>query len=168
VTTVVLETTKGDIVLEVHPEWSPKGAAHFLELVNAKFYDGAPWFRVMEGFVAQCGIAADPKLNEEWMQKTIEDEPVVQGNLAGYVAFGKTRDANSRSTHIFINMADNSKLDEQGFSCFAKVTGGMDVVAKLARVQFQDQQALSLPGGMEKFKAMFPNADYIKKAYVKK
>lgn len=169
VTKVVLETTKGNIVLEVHPDWSPLGAAHFLELVNLKFYDGAPWFRVIEGFVAQCGVSANPKLNEEWMQKTIQDEPVKQGNQAGYVAFGKSGAPNSRSTHIFINMADNTGgLDPQGFSCFAKVIEGMDVVAKLERVEYGDQQGLSMPGGMDKFKAMFPKADYIKKAYVKK
>jgi peptidyl-prolyl cis-trans isomerase A (cyclophilin A) len=169
VTTVVLETTKGNIVLEVHPDWSPLGVAHFLELVNKKFYDGAPWFRVMEGFVAQCGVAADPKMNEEWMEKTIQDEPVIQGNQEGYVAFGKSGAPNSRSTHIFINMADNTgSLDPQGFSCFAKVTEGMDVVAKLERVVFEDQPALARAGGMEAFKKMFPKGDYIKKAYVKK
>lgn len=169
VTKVVFETTKGNITLEVHPEWSPLGAAHFLELVNLKFYDGAPWFRVLEGFVAQCGVSADPKLNAEWMEKTIQDEPVVQSNQAGYVAFGKSGLPNSRSTHIFINMADNTgALDSQGFSCFAKVTEGMDVVAKLERVEYQDQQGLSMAGGMEAFKKMFPKADYIKKAYIKK
>lgn len=168
-TKVVLETTKGNIVLEVHPEWAPIGAAHFLELVNAKYYDGAPWFRVIDGFVAQCGIAADPVMTAKWQNKTIMDDPVVQGNKPGYVAFGKTGAPNSRSTHIFINYADNSmSLDPQGFACFAQVVEGMDVANKLFRAEFADQAALSAPGGLDAFRKMFPEADYIKKAYVRK
>lgn len=172
--TVVLETTKGNIELGIHKEWAPLGADHFIELVKAGFYDGAPWFRVMEGFVAQCGISANPKLNLEWGKKTIPGEPLVQGNQVGYVAFGMsglpdgTTDTNSRSTHIFINLADNSRgLDPQGFACFAQVTSGMDVAQKLFRCQYPDQGGLAAQGGLEKFKAMFPQADYIMKAYVK-
>jgi cyclophilin family peptidyl-prolyl cis-trans isomerase len=168
-TTVVLVTTKGDIEIEVHPEWSPLGAAHFLELVNAKFYDGAPWFRVLDGFVAQAGVAADPAMNSTWGPKTIQDEPVVQGNKPGYVAFGKSQMPNSRSTHIFINTNDNTgSLDPQGFACFAVVTSGMDNVMKLEKVEYADQGGLGAPGGMAAFKQAFPTADYITKAYVKK
>jgi cyclophilin family peptidyl-prolyl cis-trans isomerase len=179
---VVLETTKGNIELTVHDEWAPIGAKHFLELVDAKFYDGAPWFRVidvpadpadptkgMRPFVAQCGVAADPALNQAWAGKTIQDEPVVKGNLPGTVCFGKSRLPNSRSTHIFVNLGDNSKmLDPQGFACFAEVTSGMEVASKLSKAEFQDQGGLAQPGGLDAFKKMFPNADYITKAYVKK
>lgn len=166
--TVVLETTKGDIELEVHPAWSPLGVEHFLELVEAKFYDGAPWFRVIEGFVAQCGIAADPQLNAEWSEQTIADEPVVQGNAQGYVAFGKSSQPDSRSTHIYINYKDNSKaLDPQGFSCFAKVSAGMDVALELYKCQWDDQAGLALKGGMAAFARLYPEADYITRAYIK-
>lgn len=165
---VVMETTKGNIVLEVHKEWSPLGVAHFLELVKAKFYDGAPWFRVIDGFVAQCGIAADPALNAAWGEKTIQDEPVKQGNQPGYVAFGKSGAPNSRSTHIFINLADNTQaLDPQGFACFAKVIEGMDIALSLYKAEYQDQMGLAQPGGLDTFKQMYPQADYIKKAYVR-
>jgi cyclophilin family peptidyl-prolyl cis-trans isomerase len=168
VTEVVLETTNGNIVLAVHEEWAPLGAEHFLELVKAGFYDGAPWFRVIDGFVAQCGVAADPAMNDEWENKTIMDEPVVQGNQRGYVAFGKTQLPNSRSTHIFINYGDNSGgLDRQGFSCFAQVIEGMDVADSLTRVEFGNQAALAAPGGMEMFKSQHPGADYIERAYIR-
>jgi cyclophilin family peptidyl-prolyl cis-trans isomerase len=167
VTKVELNTTRGKIVLAVHPEWSPLGAAHFLELVKAGFYNGAPWFRVIDGFVAQCGVAASPEMNKKWMDKTIQDEPLVQGNKRGMVAFGKSGAPNSRSTHIFINLADNTKsLDPQGFSCFAEVISGMDVADKLTRCEYQDQGGLGAEGGMKSFKAMFPKADYIKTAKV--
>lgn len=167
--TVVLETTKGNIEIGLYRTWSPQGVDHFVELVNAGFYNGAPWFRVMEGFVAQAGIAADPKLNEQYQDKTIPDETLVKGNLPGYVAYGKTQMPNSRSTHFFINLVDNSGgLDPQGFACFGKVLVGMDVVQKLHRCVFENQGELSAAGGLAKFKAMFPEADYITKAYIKK
>lgn len=166
-TRVVFDTTKGDIVLEVHPDWAPVGAAHFLELVKAGFYDGAPWFRVIDGFVAQCGIAADPALNEAWQDKTILDEPVVQGNQPGFVAFGKSQLPNSRSTHIFINYGDNSRgLDPQGFSCFAEVVDGFEVARNLFRAEYNDQGGLAAPGGLAKFRQRFPEADFITRAYV--
>lgn len=164
---VVFETTKGDMVLEVHPEWSPLGAARFIELVNAGFYDGAPWFRVIDRFVAQCGISADPALNKEWDGKTIHDDPVVHGNHPGCVAFGKTSAPHSRSTHIFVNLVDNSsRLDYMGFACFARVSQGMEVAQQLTRCEYDDQYGLMQDGGLAKFKRMFPAADYIKRAYV--
>ena len=163
---VVLETTKGNIVIKLHPEWSPKGVEHFKELVNAGFYNGAPWFRVIDGFVAQTGVAADPRLNKSWEEKTIQDEPVVKGNIRGRVAYGQTGQPNSRSTHFFINYADNSRLDAQGFAAFGEVEEGMDVADKLTRCEYQRQDILAAEGGLAQFKKMFPNADYITKAYV--
>lgn len=166
--TVVFETTKGEIVIQLHPEWSPLGVVHFMELVNAGFYNGAPWFRVIDGFVAQCGVAADPNMNTKYGEKTINDEPVIQGNTRGMVAFGKSGAPNSRSTHIFVNLVDNSKgLDPQGFSCFGEVIKGMDVADKLTRCEYGDQMGLAAPGGLDKFKAQYPDADFIVKAYVK-
>lgn len=165
---VVFETTKGEMLLEVHPEWSPLGAAHFIELVKAGYYDGAPWFRVIDRFVAQCGIAADPKFNEEWSEKTIKDEPVVKGNQPGFIAFGKSSAPNSRSTHIYINLVDNSgRLDAHGFSAFARLAQGMEVAQKLYRCEYDDQFGLMQEGGLAKFKKIYPEADYITKAYVK-
>jgi cyclophilin family peptidyl-prolyl cis-trans isomerase len=122
----------------------------------------------MRPFVAQAGVAADPTMNATWSNKTIMDEPVKKGNAQGTVCFGKSSAPNSRSTHIFINLDDNSKvLDPQGFACFGEVTSGMDVASKLTKVEFQNQGALGQPGGMDMFKQQFPTADYITKAYVK-
>jgi peptidyl-prolyl cis-trans isomerase A (cyclophilin A) len=166
VTNVVFETTKGKLVLAVHADWAPVGAAHFLELVRDGFYNGAPWFRVIDGFVAQCGIAADPAVNDKWDNVNIQDDPVKQGNKRGFVAFGQTSLPNSRSTHIFINYGDNSRLDGMRFACFAEVVEGMDVADKFTRCEYQDQDMLSGPGGLDDFKRKFPSADFITKAYV--
>jgi cyclophilin family peptidyl-prolyl cis-trans isomerase len=163
---VVFETTKGNIVIELHPDWSPLGVEHFKKLVGQGFYDGAPWFRVIEGFVAQCGISANARLNEDHGERTIKDEPLKMGNLTGRVSFGRTGAPNSRSSHIFINYKDNSFLDSQGFPAFGQVVEGMDVAQALAKVEFEDQPTLASPAGMDIFREEFPQADYILKAYV--
>ena len=131
VQTVVLKTTKGDITIEVHPEWSPKGAERFLTLVGNGFYDGVKFFRVLDNFMAQTGINADPTVHAQWKDKNIMDDPVKKSNVRGYVTFAKTGAPNSRSTQFFINTANNQRLDRDGFAPFGKVTEGMDVVDSL-------------------------------------
>lgn len=170
---VLLETTAGDIVLEVHPEWAPIGSAHFIDLVERGFYDGAPWFRVIDNWVAQAGIAACEEDNKRWMEANIQDDPVVQGNQRGFVAYGMTDQPNSRSTHIYVNFADNSRLDPRGFACFAKVVEGMDVADSLYRIPDDvfaasgiDQDKLGTDEGFAQFQQLFPDADYICRASV--
>lgn len=165
---VVLETTKGDIVLDVREDWAPIGAARFLELVNAGYFDGAPWFRVISGFVAQCGIAADPEMTSNWQGRTIKDEPVVQGNTRGTLAFGKTGAPDSRSTHIFINYGDNTRLDPMGFSAFAEVAEGMDVADSLhVTGDGKVEQHLLSDRGIGYFSQVMPQGDVIRRAYVR-
>ena len=123
-----LETTKGDVLIEVHPEWAPQGAQRFRELVEAKFYDGCKFFRVLDGFMAQTGINGDPAIHAKWKDRNIQDDPVKQPNTRGYVTFAKSGLPNSRSTQFFINYDDNSRLDAQGFAPFGVVVTGMDDV----------------------------------------
>jgi len=166
VTTVVLETTKGEIVMEVHEDWAPLGAKHFLELVKDGYYDNTPFFRVIDGFVAQFGLSSNPELKAKWNENALSDDPVVQGNLLGYVAYAMAG-PNTRTTQLFINYGDNSPLDRQGFACFAKVTSGMDVVRQLFKCEWGDQQGLTTSEGLERFKQQFPQADFVKRAYIK-
>ncbi|HUG93196.1 MAG TPA: peptidylprolyl isomerase [Planctomycetaceae bacterium] len=127
---VKLVTSQGDVLIEVHPEWAPRGAARFRELVQAKFYDGCRFFRVLDGFMAQTGINGDPETNAKWRERRIEDDPVVRSNTRGHVTFA-TSGPDSRTTQFFINFGDNSQLDDMGFSPFGKVVEGMNVVDKL-------------------------------------
>jgi len=168
VTNVVLETSKGDIVIAVHKDWSPLGAAHYIDLVNASYYDGAPWFRVISGFMCQCGVAADPAMTAKWKDRTIQDEPVVKGNQRGFVSFGRSGMPNSRSTHFFINYADNSSLDSRGFPAFGEVIQGMEVADSLfvTGENPPDMQSQLTDQGVSYFKQMFPEGDVIKRAYV--
>ncbi len=122
-------TTKGDFVVEVTRSWSPLGADRFYNLVKYHFYDGGAFFRVLPGFVAQFGLSAKPEISRAWASATIKDDHVTQSNLEGYLTFA-TSGPNSRTTQLFINLANNQSLDGMGFSPFGKVIEGMDVVQK--------------------------------------
>ncbi|MDQ6759475.1 MAG: peptidylprolyl isomerase [Acidobacteriota bacterium] len=123
-------TTKGDFVVEVHRDWAPLGADRFFNLVKNGFFDDAHFFRVLPGFMAQFGISAKPAISKVWEPATIKDDPVTQSNKRGYVSFA-TSGPNTRTTQMFINFGDNSRLDGQGFSPFGMVVEGMNVVDKL-------------------------------------
>lgn len=170
---VRVETTKGPFVMEVVREWAPRGADRFHELVRTKFYDRARFFRVRSKFVAQFGISADPKANELWRQLKMPDDPVKQSNLRGFVAYASDGRA-SRTTQVFINLADNRKLDKTGFAPFGRVVEGMDVVDALYP-GYGEVQALGGSGpdaakletlGDEYATRSYPRLDQIKTARI--
>jgi peptidyl-prolyl cis-trans isomerase A (cyclophilin A) len=123
-------TTKGDFVVEVTRAWAPRGADRFYNLVKYHFFDGASFFRVMQGFVAQFGVSPRPDVTRAWENTTIPDDAVTQSNTRGTLTFA-TAGPNTRTTQIFINLGDNTSLDASGFSPFGKVISGMEVVDKL-------------------------------------
>jgi peptidyl-prolyl cis-trans isomerase A (cyclophilin A) len=124
------ETTAGNFTIKVTRAWSPNGADRFYNLVQHHFYDGAAFFRVLSGFMAQFGLSAYPEVNQAWQHANISDDPHVQSNHRGFVTFA-TAGPNTRTTQIFINFGNNEGLDRQGFTPFGVVTDGMDVVDKL-------------------------------------
>jgi peptidyl-prolyl cis-trans isomerase A (cyclophilin A) len=122
-------TTKGDFVVQVTRAWSPHGADRFYNLVKYHFYDGAAFFRVLPGFVAQFGISPRPEVSRVWLHAVIPDDRVTQSNTRGTLTFA-TGGPNTRTTQVFINLATNSRLNVMGFSPFGKVIEGMEVVDK--------------------------------------
>lgn len=151
----------GSFQIAIRPEWAPRGAQRFLELVNLRFYDRARFFRVVDGFAAQFGIAGDPEVQGLYREKKIKDDPVKQKNTRGRVTFA-TSGENSRTTQIFINLADNSYLDAKGFAPFAEVVNGMDVVEALySKYGEQPKQGLVQEKGNEYLDAEFPKLSYI-------
>jgi peptidyl-prolyl cis-trans isomerase A (cyclophilin A) len=167
------ETSKGDFVVEVTRAWAPNGADRFYNLVKAGYYDDVRFFRVLSGFMAQFGINGDPALNKVWQPARINDDPVKQGNKPGYVTFAKAPLPNSRTTQVFINYRDNSRLDADGFAAFGKVTTGMDVVDSLFAGYGEgapngngpDQSRLQGEGNAYLVKD-FPKLDFVKKATI--
>ncbi len=123
-------TTAGEFTIKVTRAWAPNGADRFYNLVRHHFYDGATFFRVLPGFMAQFGISAYPEVSKVWETANIKDDPIVQSNHRGFVSFA-TAGPNTRTTQVFINYGNNEALDRSGFSAFAVVTDGMDVVDKL-------------------------------------
>jgi peptidyl-prolyl cis-trans isomerase A (cyclophilin A) len=124
------DTSKGAFEIEVHRDWAPAGADRFYNLVKNGFFDNARFFRVVSGFMVQFGIHGDPNVSAQWRQARIPDDPVKQSNGRGMVTFA-TAGPNTRTTQVFINFADNARLDGMGFAPFGQVVSGMNVVDSL-------------------------------------
>ena len=169
---VRLETTKGPIVIEVVPEWAPRAAERFRELVRIGYYDDSRFFRVTERW-AQFGISGDAALAKKWREATFPDEAPGkrQSCLRGTVAFAFAV-PNGRGTQVFVNLADNARLDAQGFAPFGRVVEGMEVADALYRgygessgggIRAGKQQPL-FEGGNAWLDANFPMLDKLRRA----
>lgn len=162
-----VQTTKGpqEFIVDVHPDWSPNGAKRFGELVKAGFYDDSRFFRVIPGFMAQFGLSGDPARNNKW--DGIQDDPSKAGvsNKRGFVSFAKTGAPNSRTTQLFVNFGDNSRLDSMGFTPFGVIReGGMDAVDSIYAIQERpSQQDLKMKGNSY-IDDNFPQASTLTKA----
>ena len=126
---VTFQTSKGDFVVEARRAWAPHGVDRFHELVRMKYFDQGRFFRVVPGFIAQFGVHRDFNVHGKWREYFIVDDPPQLKNLRGTLAYAMSGPT-TRATEIFLNLADNKALDDQGFVPFAKVVQGMDVVDK--------------------------------------
>ena len=132
---VVLETSMGDITLELYPDKAPATVKNFLTYADEKFYDGTVFHRVISGFMIQGGgMTAD--MNEKPAHSPILNE-ADNGlkNDRGTIAMARTNDPNSATAQFFINAKDNTFLNFRsktiegyGYCVFGKVTKGLDVV----------------------------------------
>lgn len=128
---VAFETSKGRFIVQAYRAWAPIGVDRFYFLANNEFYDGVRFFRVLPNFVVQFGIHGDPKVSAAWKDRTIKDDPpLLQSNQAGFLTYA-TGGPNTRTTQLFINKRDNSRLDSLGFAPIGKVIDGMHVVEQL-------------------------------------
>lgn len=123
-------TTAGGFDIEVTRDWAPRGADRFYRLVRGGYYDGSKIFRVIPGYIAQFGIAADPAVAKVWRFAYMPDEPQRHPCARGVVAFAD-RAPNTRATQVFVNLVDNPALDTGEFAPFGRVVSGMDVVDRL-------------------------------------
>jgi len=169
---VNLDTSKGAVMVEIHRDWAPIGADHLYELVQARFYDGDRFFRVLRNFVVQFGLNGDPDMNSRWAHANLPDDPVKEHNVKGTLTFATAGPA-TRTTQLFINLKDNLELDSQGFAPFGKVVSGMDVVESLyagygegAPQGGGPDQGLIESRGNDYLTQHFPRLDYIKTATI--
>ena len=166
------ETSEGDFVVEARREWAPLGVDRFYNLVQNGFYDGTCFFRVISGFMAQFGIHGDPKVSAAWRQERIQDDPVKQSNTRGYISYAMAG-PNTRTTQLFINYADNSRLDQMGFAPIGRVVEGQAVVDRLyagygegaPKGKGPDQGRMQMEG-REYLTKNFPQLDCIKNATI--
>jgi peptidyl-prolyl cis-trans isomerase A (cyclophilin A) len=165
---VSFATTKGSFVVTVHRAWAPRGADRFYNLVQAHFFDGVTFFRVVKHFVVQFGISPDPKVSKAWQTANIKDDPVKAQNTPGTITFADAG-PNTRSTQVFVNLTINASLDTQGFAPFGRVTSGMNVVDKLyggyGEQPSQDQQQIATQGDAF-LRKTFPKLDHIRTARI--
>ena len=157
----------------MHRDWAPRGADRFYYLVQHGILDGERFFRVRANFIAQFGLNGDPAVIAAWKHRTIPDDSVRTSNLRGTVAYAMTG-PNTRTTQIYINLADNQRLDSQGFAPFAEITSGMDVADRLYSGYGENagggvragKQGLIEAGGNAYLTRAFPKLDYIERAVV--
>ena len=168
------ESTKGEFDVLVHRDWSPLAADRLYQMVKHEYFDYAIFYRVTADFVAQFG-SSNRLLKEQWMTYPVPDEPVVQPNLRGRLSFARAGKDN-RGSDLFINLADNTKLDTteylgvRGYPPLGEVTAGMEVVDKLYDVYGEDlmQEMDRMYTDRNGFMQAYPGLDYIKRAYLVK
>jgi len=169
--TVKLQTTKGVVLIDVTRAWAPLGADRFYTLVRRGFYDDVAFFRTIVGFMAQVGIHGDPSVNAVWSEAKFPDDPVTQSNTYGMVSFA-TAGPGTRTTQVFINYMDNSRLDGMGFAPFGlvrdmkvpeKFWGGYGEGAPMGKGPGQNRIQ---DEGNAYLRADFPKLDYIIKATI--
>jgi len=138
---VKLETSMGDITLELYPDKAPATVANFLEYVKAGFYNGTIFHRVINGFMIQGG-GLDAQMNKKPTRAPIKNE-ANNGltNDAYTIAMARTGDPDSATAQFFINVANNTALNHTaptprgwGYAVFGKVVKGKEVVDKIKAV----------------------------------
>jgi len=144
---VEVVTNEGTFKLELETKEAPLTVAHFLELVDAEFFDGLIFHRVIEGFMIQGGgYTPGFELRED--EKSVPNESGnAMSNTRGTIAMARTNDPHSANSQFFVNVADNARLDPQkdpvdgrwGYTVFGYVIEGMDVVDKIAAVDVGPQ-----------------------------
>lgn len=139
VPTVEMTTNQGKIVLELNASKAPKSVANFMQYAKDGFYNGTVFHRVIPGFMIQGG-GFDPKLNQKETRAPIENE-AKNGlkNARGTIAMARRNEPDSATAQFFINLVDNKNLDNPsfdgwGYAVFGKVTEGLDIVDKIAKL----------------------------------
>ena len=138
---VTLETNKGEIILELDVENAPKTVENFLKYVDADFFNGTIFHRVIPGFMVQGGGFTEEMKQLGTMSPIDNEADNGLSNLTGTIAMARTQDPNSATAQFFINHADNHFLDHTskttagwGYAVFGKVLEGIEVVNEIASI----------------------------------
>lgn len=141
---VKLNTSQGDIVLELYPDKAPRTVENFLQYVRDQHYDGTVFHRVISNFMIQGGgFTADLQQKPTRPPVALEATNGLT-NDRGAIAMARTSNPNSATSQFFINTVNNPNLnapkpDGYGYTVFGKVVAGMDVVDKIRAVPVGDR-----------------------------
>jgi cyclophilin family peptidyl-prolyl cis-trans isomerase len=130
---VEILTSEGPLTVRMRRHWSPAGVDRVWHLVDNNFYAGARIYRVVPGFVAQWGYSGEPVRDSVWRDHPVEDEPVVASNLRGVISFARGG-PETRSHQLFVNLVDNTRLDDAagngvvGYPPLGEVEAGLEVI----------------------------------------
>ncbi len=135
---VIIQTSMGDITVELFKDKAPKSVENFLSYVQSGFYEGTIFHRVIKGFMIQGG-GFNPDMTRKPTLPPIPNEAKNgQRNSRGTIAMARTSDINSATSQFFINTVDNAGLNHRGdapadygYAVFGKVTKGMNVVDQI-------------------------------------
>jgi cyclophilin family peptidyl-prolyl cis-trans isomerase len=139
---IQFDTSHGSFTVELNPKEAPVSVENFLAYVDAGFFDGTIFHRIMPGFVIQGG-GLTPDFRQKQTRAPIRNE-ATNGlkNLRGTLSMARTSDINSATSQFFVNLQDNDFLDNKGtspdrygYAVFGRVTSGMDVIDAIARVR---------------------------------
>ncbi len=145
---VKIQTSMGNIVIELDAEQAPITVKNFLGYVSSGFYDGLIFHRVIKGFMIQGG-GFSPDMNQKKTNASIKIESANGlSNDRGTIAMARTNVPDSATSQFFINHVDNDFLNytgpaNPGYAVFGKVIEGMDVVDKIASVQTTRRNGMS-------------------------
>lgn len=137
---VKLQTSMGDIVIELNRQAAPVTVKNFLGYVEAGFYDGTIFHRVIQGFMIQGGGFTKQMIQKKTRNPIINEAEHALSNKRGTISMARGPEPNSATCQFFINHRDNDFLDyidesKPGYAAFGKVTEGMDVVDTIASVK---------------------------------
>jgi len=138
---VKLETSMGDIVIELDRDKAPKSVENFVQYVKAGHYNGTIFHRVIPTFMIQGGGMTDKMVEKPTKPPIPLESRNGLTNVRGSVAMARTPNPNSATSQFFINVKDNAFLDQanssdgNGYAVFGKVVEGMDVVDKIKEVK---------------------------------
>ena len=162
---VAFATSAGRFTVVVRRALAPLGADRFYHLVKHGFYDQQRFFRVVPGHLVQFGIHGDPEVSAKWSHAAIEDDPPKGSNRRGTLSFARSG-PHSRTTQVFVNVGNNSPLDEKGFAPFGEVSEGMEVVDSIFAGYGEEPDQREIERRGNEYLQQFPQLDYIETARI--